>query len=237
VREEEEYENGEGVIHSRTYDYIILPQKNGRFDVRPVLHYFDPDSSRYISKTLEAPVQIVVEPGKSISREPLVDALEQRRDRPASFLEWLSVHGWWLFPVLVGAGIGAWITFRRRSRSKDAGRTAVQAPSPVKENAADLAALRMPMGCGDAVLFYDRLYRALFSQLGTRFGLPPAQWSAPVLTEQMRLRGYRETDVEDVRFILSTCEQVLFAGQDRSAQMADVLRKAEAVLTSLSKFP
>ena len=230
VREEEEYEQGDGLTHSRTYDYILLPQKNGRFDIRPVLHYFDPDSSRYIPKTLEVPIQIVVEPGKSFSQDPSEDAFEKQSNRRSSLIEWLNARRWWLLVVFAGCGIGAWIVFRQRRQSKNTRPATIPEPASMDKKAADLSALREQAGSGDAVLFYDRLYHSLLKQLGTRFGLPPAQWSAHTLAEQMHLRGYAETDIEQVCYVLNACEQVLFAGQDRSAQTSEMWQKASKIL-------
>jgi hypothetical protein len=87
---------------------------------------------------------------------------------------------------------------------------------------------------GSAVEFYDQLYRLLPAQLGERLGLPPAQWSETALLTQMRIKGYGPSDIEDVRRILQACEYVLFAGQDRAADMLDILHRAESIFTVIS---
>jgi hypothetical protein len=82
----------------------------------------------------------------------------------------------------------------------------------------------------DARAFYDRLYHVLQAQLGARYALPLAQWSEPALVARMRQEGISESDIEAVREVLHTCEQALFAGQDRSGQMSIIREKAERVL-------
>ncbi|MGI9159086.1 MAG: BatD family protein [Saprospiraceae bacterium] len=231
VPSEEEFENGEALLHTRTYAYLLLPQREGTFDIQPKLQYFDPDSNRYVLKTWEKPIQITVTPSQSPSGARREDtAAEDGVSDPAG--DCWKTFGIGLF-LIVASGAGLWLFFRSRTR-RLATAAAGNAALPRKSAQDEFADLRSLAQRGAAAEFYDRLYRFLPAQLGERFGLPPAQWSETALSAQMRVRGYGTTETEDVRHILQACEHALFAGQDRAADMQDIVRRAESVCAALS---
>ena len=229
VRSEEEFENGEALLHVRTYTYIVLPQREGIFDIQPALQYFDPDSNRYVLRVWEKPIQITVTPGQPLSDARRKDNAAEDRVSDPTDGRW-KTYGMWSL-LIIASGAGLWLFFRKRARRGATATTRNTAPRQPREELATIRSLAMS---GSAVEFYDQLYRLLPAQLGERLGLPPAQWSETALLTQMRIQGYGTSDIEDVRRILQACEYVLFAGQDRAADMLDILHRAESIFTVIS---
>lgn len=231
ARAEEEFENGEALLHTRSYAYMLLPQREGTFNIQPTLQYFDPDSNRYVRKIWEKPIQITVTPSHSPSGTRQEDtAAEDRVADPADDL-W-KTYGIGLF-LIIAAGAGIRLFFRSRTRRLSTS-PAGNAAQPRKSTQDELADMRLLAQRGATAEFYKRLYKFLPAQLGDRLGLPLAQQSEMALLAQMRARGYGTTEMEDVRYILQVCEQALFAGQDRAVNMPDILRRAESVCSILS---
>lgn len=231
ARAEDEFENGEALLHTRSYAYMLLPQREGTFDIQPTLQYFDPDSNRYVRKIWEKPIQVTVTPSRSPSGKRQEDTAAEDRVADPANNPWKTYGIGLLLLIAAGMGIGLFFRSRTRRLSTAPDENAAQLRKSTQDELADIRLLAQR---GADAEFYKRLYKFLPTQLGERLGLRPAQWSETALIAEMRARGYGTTEMENIRYILQVCEQALFAGQDRAANMPDMLRRTESVFSVLS---
>lgn len=164
VVEQEDYENGEELVHTRTLQYVLTAKTPGRYGLLPAITYFDPDSNRYITRSIRDSLFLLVGP-------PVGSALP---DAPTPLSE--PVANWWtalpywsavatgLLLLLGFIGFYAWQ--RRRNRP-----IATETPSVAAVGAWAQAQhlVRAP-----APAFCAALLEALQMQLSDRLHIPIA---------------------------------------------------------------
>ncbi|HRI61676.1 MAG TPA: BatD family protein, partial [Saprospiraceae bacterium] len=101
--EEEEYENGEEVVHTKVFEYVILPKEPGDYEITPALSFFDPDSNRFHTLTADSLPLIRVTAGTNYHPDqPALDTLPlPPPPAPTGFDGWNKITEWLQSPVLL----------------------------------------------------------------------------------------------------------------------------------------
>lgn len=241
IKEEEEYENGEEVVHTKVLEYIILPKEPGVYSLDPVLVFFDPDSNRFRELRVDSLPVVRVTAGKNYGANQVVDTLSvlpPPATPVSNFWEngfrWLKSPLLWavlLLPLAVYAGI---VFAKKRKKT---------APAPMRSRppaAAKIARDRFTRAThllneGNSRAFYDELFKVLQSYLVSRLSLTPVQMTQETVRRKLAESGIPAGTIQDLLAVWQTCEQALFAGQLQTAQMAATLRTAETVIQMLDK--
>jgi hypothetical protein len=86
------------------------------------------------------------------------------------------------------------------------------------------------MDQGRSKAFYESAYRLLQTHLNEHWGLSTSQLNKEQLRERMALRGAPDSLHAEVHQLLQTCEQALYAGMDKSAEMPRVYEQIRQLL-------
>ena len=240
VKEEEEYENGEELVHTRVLEYVILPKEPGTYQLRPALIFFDPDSNRYRRLWGEMLPVIQVGKGAHYGLNAPVDTIAPLVQAPTDLPDiWDDLLGWFRSPVLwavVALPFLAWglvALFRRKRTAGHTSNAPARAPAaPVVKPTRALADL---LQAGAPRAFYDALFKSLQHYLSARLMLSPAQMTQENVRRQLSERNIPSGTIQDLLSVWQTCEQALFAGQTQATQMPATLRSYEQALQVLEK--
>ncbi len=239
VLEEEEYENGQAIVHRKTLEYTILPREPGEYTVRPELIFFDPDSNRYVTLQADTSLQFKVTVGKNYDANRLTNdtlPLPLSENTPTGWWEksrdWLAnPWAWGALAALVGLMfILAWTRQRPKTLS-------VAAPVPViaRDPREQLRQAHKMLNNSDPRVFYDALLRALQDYLISRLGLVPAQLNLANVRFRLAERQVPESHIQTLLELWQTCEQALFAGQTQTANPQATWQTAENLIQDLER--
>ncbi len=244
IVEEQEYENGEEVVHSKVLEYVILPKEPGEYALPVSLVFFDPDTNRFRTLKADSLPIIRVSAGKNYRPEqPGIDSLPLPPPAVSPEIDFLQKAQEWLrsplvwailaFPVFL---LGIYFLLKKRKSGTTAAATATNlnrlASKTARERFANAARL---LNGGNPRLFYDELFKTLQNYLATRLDLAPAQMSQENVRKMLTDRGVSSGTIQNLLAVWQTCEQALFAAQTQSAQMESTLRMAESVVQDLEK--
>ncbi len=232
TQEEETYENGEYFVHAKTLDYALIPKSPGVYSLAPTLVCFNPDSNRYVTLRPQRPVVVRVGAGQGVQNDASalpIDPEETAEQRPwrSALRQFFRSPLWWGLLVLIASGLILWWVLRPIQRKEVIAH--VPPPEPEKPRRFDAAALR-PLLTGPAAEFYDALSKAMQEYLCRELDLPAGEWSKTTLREALERNGWPAYRIAEITGLFDTCEQALYASQDRSIDMENALRRAEAAL-------
>lgn len=244
VREEEEYETGDQYIHSRTLEYVVLPQQPGDYTLSPQLTVFDPDSSRYCTLQAEKPFYMHVIPGDQYGRNaPLNDTLAGPPPAQAPFAGFWQSAGIWLRSTLLWASLGglALLAFlfyfwKKRSNTNTGPPEATPARPTLKQARERLMQAYWHMQDSDTRIFYHELLKALQGYLAVCLDVQPALLSQELLRTKLSEQQVPEPTIDSLVQVWQTCEQAVFAGQARARAMNDTWQQAEMAIQQLDGF-
>jgi hypothetical protein len=103
--------------------------------------------------------------------------------------------------------------------------TTISPEKPLANEQERLSAAKTHMLQGNVRAFYDEVYHLLIALAAQRYGLSPAQISPSAV--QMKIQDARN---EAFIAVWQTCEEALFAHQDKRAEMEDTLRQVAFLL-------
>ncbi len=218
--------NSGGMSGSRTYQYLIIPRREGDYPMEPVtFSYFDTRSGTY--RTIQAePITITVTPGEggpaaAIQRPNKSDVEVLGKD--IRYIRTGDLHlrpvGEHLFgsPVWIagmGAPVLAFLIFLgwRRKREKDdldiTGTRRKQADRIARKR---LHEAGIALKGSDRGAFYDALGKALHGYIADKFGLGPAQTTAPVITERFSQHAGGEGLAAEYLELMEVCDMARYA--------------------------
>lgn len=245
VREEEEYETGEQWVHARTLEYVILPKEPGDYTVSPRLVVFDADSNRYRTLQTDQAVRLKVIPGKHYGQEQaLTDTLAVSPPLESPLVSfWRTTKAWLVSPVLWGSALGlALITgvllFWKRHRKKSSDTTPVEKPAraSLKEARERFKSVAQWIHYSDPKVFFHELLKSLEAYLAVRLQIEPARLNKEAVQEKLAILQAPEPVAQTLLQVWQTCEQAIFAGQARAADVQATWQKAETAMQQLEDF-
>jgi len=242
VKEEEEYENGEEVVHTKVLEYVVLPKEPGEYALGPELVYFDTDSNRYRTLRTDSLPVVRVTAGKNYGMNQPVDtvpALPPAVTPPTN--AWESIPGWLKSPLLWTAlllPLLAWaaFVFWKKNKNKKPSPERARPVSPsAKINRDRFVRAAQLLNEGNPRAFYDELFKAVEGFLLSRLPISPVRMTQENVRVMLAERGVSAATIQDLLSVWHTCEQAVFAGQTQAAQMTGTLRTAESVVQALDK--
>lgn len=248
---EEQYENGQQMVHSQTLEYVVLPHREGEFVLSPQLVWFNPDSSRYVHWQSPTPIRVKVLPSGSVTNAaPVLPKDNPEAGGGAAW--WRSSKGIGAAALLLAGLLVVLFLVLERRKKQEPSVVVKMLPEPIAPPETTTPALPTtpptaptapvtptvtattdPFAEARALLnagapqrdFYRVLYRILQNELSERYQIPPGALSGAALQNHLLERGVPAYRAADWVSALLVCEQALFAGQDHSAEMEEVLRK------------
>ncbi|MGA9115536.1 MAG: BatD family protein [Bacteroidota bacterium] len=234
------------IAGSKTFEYLMIPRYPGRKTLRPVTFvFFDPARGEYVTLR-SAPLELTVEPGAAPRAESSPG--DRREDvtllsRDIRYIrladDGLRRKGEYvyrdpLFLLLLALPAGGWAAAfvaarkRREERSDEAG---------TRSRKAYRTARRRLREAGTAEVS-SCVARALWTYLGDRLGIPPAEMSLERAAAELEARSRDPGAAAALRELLERCEQERFAppasgsaaGRQRTDEARRVLDRIERSL-------
>jgi len=240
VKTEEEYENGESLVHTKVLEYVVLPKKTGDYTFTPTLIFYDPDSNGYRNFSSSAPVTIHVTAGKNYAaQQSIADSLaNQAPIAPVKPSIWQQFGVWKLVLFFVGIfvllALIAIILFRKK-RQQPGGQTEKArilpaSPIPSKSARAHLADAGRLLHGADVRAFYDALFKSLQGFLITKLGIPLAQLTPEAVRTRLRSRNVSATKIQQLITVWENCEQAIFSGQVQDGDKETIWKQAQEMV-------
>ncbi len=244
ILEEEEYENGEELVHTKVFEYVILPKEPGEYVLPVSLVFFDPDTNLYRTLQADSLPLVLISAGKNYrSQQQTIDTLLQpppavspRIDIWETASEWLRSPLLWSLAALPFFLWGVFFILKKQKNRAPTPTNSAPASRPSAKMARDrFSHVARHLDNSNPRVFYDALFKALQAYLSARLDLAPTQMTQENLRRILTERNVPSGTIQNLLAVWQTCEQALFAGQTQSAQMENTLRAAESVVQDLEK--
>lgn len=222
---------GATVAGKSTYDYLLVPSKEGDFTIPPIsLSYFDPSSGSY--RTLEtSEFKVTVEAGEVVEKSGKglkfdrdlmeVTDLSLTPDAPYvySWLYWL----WFVVPVAVFAIVlSLYRGYVRKHedivglRSKQANRMALKR----------LSAAYKCLKANQEERFYDEMLNALWGYIGDKLKMPASELNRGNVSQEFKSHGVKEDTFMPIINLIDECEYAKYTPVARQANMRQLYADA-----------
>ena len=254
VKEDESFENGKELVHRQVLEYAIAAKQTGDYTCNPTIVWFDPDSSKYVSFSPELSLKVVESNPSGAGK---VNALPQRFSAKKDFWTSPQLIGGVSLGLAALLLVLYFLFYKKKEHTvapptveedhTAAYFTVTPVEEPVLEDFKIIEKTEMtrlkhldtpPSGhtydrlqhllhSDDPKAFYQGVYAALNDYFAQKTGVPASTIAVAQVTQWMLANGYGILSVNDVRWVFQMCEQALYAGQMRTAEMPLLLEKAK----------
>ncbi len=245
VLQEENYENRGELYGRKIVEYLVLPKKPGRYQLKTDFIYFHPDSMSYqtaFSKTPSLTIKQGTNTGKkNINISPskgVADNNLRPNKTTASFSQkgspfFASTFFWILTLLPIFGFIGALFFKKKDAEKNNVSVGEMKMREAVRVAKEKLSAGNKYMAEGNSRAFYDEVQRAFLGYVSDKLQIPPAEMSKSNVQQKLQDLKVSEKNVEAFIKILKTCEIALFSGMDNSAAMSETYQNAEQVIVNI----
>jgi hypothetical protein len=244
--EENTYEAGSKILNKKVYEYLIVPNEAGTFELQPSFSYFNPDSLKYI--VLEDKTYTInVRPGSNKGNRTLPDGLAEGDDQTLDFIKLdTRLHSprvpfhqsavFWIFLILPFLFLGSLIVIRQRQAAQsgiDPG--LLKSKNAQREAARRLATAEKYLKENESRSFYDEISKAFGGYVCDRLHIPRSSLTKEGLRQRLDELKLSESLIEDVMEIIKTSEAALFSGQGHPEAMQRIYDKSLIALSEMEK--
>ena len=221
----------------KLFEYLIVPNKPGVYQVSPSFTYLDVDSSEYLQLKFE-PAEIRVVQGSNVRQKNLESLTSKTPVKEIKYLkkvDELSVPQtsfldrtwfWILMSVPVLILVGAVFVKTRRNRLESMDPKLKRYARANKEALRRLKQAKVHLDQNDAGSFYDEVSRSLLGYVSDKLDIPAADLSKSNILSTLVSNMIAEETGKQFTDILSTCEIALFAGQKEEGEMGRIYEQA-----------
>lgn len=222
-----------GLSGSRTFEWIIIPQTQGEYDI-PALDYiyFDPNLGQYITRHCD-PIHIKVAKGTSSTSKSDVKELnsdihhikKQTHLRDSGS----SAHaGWpfWLLIIIPALGTTAVVLWMRRQQKIAGDEGSMKLQRATKLAKKRLRNAERYLNAGDDERFYEEIYKALWGCIADKFNIQLSLLSAETVKSQLEQKKVNEALKERILQTLTDVDFARFAPGDSSTKKQTIYDEA-----------
>ena len=233
-----------GVRGSRSFQYLIIPRYPGEYTIPELeFSFFNSSTGKYQTAkagpfefkisddagnvpTAGAPraKNIVEQSGLDI-RYIITDANVLAGPRSQFFgtpLFWAGTAG--PFAILF-----IFLIYRRRKEALDKDVRGKKKRGAGRMAHKRLKAAQAALKSGDSQVFYQEIFKALYGYLGDKLGIPIGQLSRQRILTELERSGVNEAAVNDVTYVIDTCETARFAPVTETSDEVFYKRTAELI--------
>lgn len=216
----------------KKYEYLLLPEEKGTYDIQPEFSYFDTDSLKYI--TLRSPVkQITVRQGSTAKIDSDVD---KEFDQGVESEENQGFKLYWLIPILLLIGaIGYYLLRNKKDETNQRTPEEIEADRKAKAKQVALDTLKVAKGHideSDEKAFYVEVSNALNQFLGNKFNISIKDRKPDMISKVLQQNDVGAGKIEEYLEIMKKCELSLYALQSQS-DMKATYEKAMNLIQSM----
>jgi len=241
IKSDESYESQGKWINKKTFEYLIVPKKEGRYRIVPEFTYFDVDSNDFV--TLKSSVlNLRVAPGsgtslrktgdEKISRDeisPLI-AVNSVSNMDSHFFN--SIFYWMIFSL----GLGA-IGFLYFKKWKLIQESKID-PLTKKRNAANsiaekrLALAAQLMDKGENKESFAEISNTIKKYIADKYSKDYSDLNTYKIAETLKERQVADTHIESLKSIMHACEMSIYAGASEMS-VKENYEKTKSLISAL----
>jgi len=228
VLEQEDYENGEELVHTRTLQYVLTAKTPGRYGLLPAITYFDPDSNRYLTRAIRDSLFLTVGPPVPGT---LPDSLALQ---PQPIRNWWTAWPAWSIAGSVGMvlllllGVLGFYAWQRRRK-----KTTVNPP----QNASGVAWTQAQhLVHAPAPAFCAALLEAIQMQLSDRLRIPLANLNKTTVQAALNAHPAGKTLSPELLAFWERCDMVAYGGMPAWDTPENIWQKAQQLKKQLQEL-
>lgn len=233
-----------GVRGSRTFQYLIIPRYPGEYTV-PQLNFsfFNATTGKYqTSKAGPYAFSISDDDGnvpaagasrpKNIVEQSGLDIryiITNENVLSVSRSQFFGTPIFWAGTAGPFVLLLAFLVYRKRKEALDkdvSGRKKRGASRMARKR---LKAAENALKLGDSQVFYQEIFKALYGYLGDKLGIPIGQLSRQKIINELEQHEVKETTLNDVTYVIDTCEMARFAPVTEVSDEVFYKRTAELI--------
>lgn len=210
----------EGVImHSRTIEYLMIPQEPGEFNVFLPFTFFDPATKKYETIRSDT-IKLQVARGNSLARRAVQDTVEAKPQelRLVNSIKtddrfWLSIPHLFLFGLIfTGASWGMIVTLRRRreERIPESEKIRSAAGRHARHQLDQLNKLPNELSEKE---FFEKATEIYYRFLSDKFNIPPADLDKDKLVAYLTKANIPPDTIMDAATFFDQCLSVRYGGR------------------------
>ncbi|MEM9930065.1 MAG: BatD family protein, partial [Bacteroidota bacterium] len=230
------------VIGTKTFEYLLLPEQEGRYTITPQVVVFNPDSAAY--QTLRAQAfTIDVGNGSGESQSGLIAEADQNqglyppvenirlRRASGSFFNTPLFWALFLLPIL---GVSGYALYEYRQANQPEIDPVLARQQRARQQALQrLEAAETHRKADVPKAFYEEVERALLGYVGDKLQIPRADMTKANVQAKLTELGASQEQSEGFLSIIRTCEMALYAGMDNADAMQATYEKAVTLLSDV----
>jgi BatD DUF11 like domain len=245
-------ENGEELISSHTFEYILLPKTVGEIIFLPETSVFNPQKGIFVKINPEQPFRVTVTQG---SKKTIIDTdLNQFSKNTDSKKRRLSFLKSPLFLIFSGAtllGFLLYLLFKNNKslpksvknesifNEKTVEKTTVlnYSKSPITTHLAKktLESARKAAQNEQISLFYEKISEAIEQLFSEKYDLEPGQFSLQNFQEKIKANGLEPEVSQKLERVWNACERARFAGLTNAAAVSEMLAEVDFLFGRIQK--
>ncbi|MBR1516980.1 MAG: protein BatD [Bacteroidales bacterium] len=239
--------NDGGISGSRTYEWIIIPRTQGDYEI-PAFQfaYFNPKSSSYVTKTVEA-IQLHVAKGDASSMQNVSSSKTDVKvlNNDINYIKTNESHfvdadkqnapQWWfwtLLTLMVMATIAVVIVGRRRQEAqKDV--AGMRLRRATREARKRLKKAATHLNDGNDNSFYEEIYKAIWGCLADKYNIPLSTLSSDTVRDILAERRIAQEQQDHILKTLTDVDFARFAPGDPASKKQQIYNEALEMIASL----
>lgn len=242
-----------GFSGKRTDEYLIIPRRDGVFEIPQMLFsFFDPQKGQYVKLT-QGPFEISVAKGEGSSASQSGGGVSFSGSGPeqvvytASDLRYLHSSGelarkgaffvlsplFWVLTVLPVAVLAVLFALNRKKLHDNANMSLVKSRKANKMARRRLARAAKFIKADKREAFFDEVMRAMWGYLSDKLMLSLSELTKDNAREKMAGHGIDSAAAEEFMALLDECEFARYAPASVAATMQDVYKRAAEVIEKI----
>lgn len=223
------------------YEYLVVPEKEGSYQINPEFTYFNVNSNDYVTLTPNRPFTINVAKGKNIKAD--ISSISNRNlqpNKPASLrttpaYNFMGSVGHLSILSMFFLGILGMVGHQWYLKKEDA----IDAKTKAQRKALKVARKRLEgakafMNNSDERGFYDELTKTVINYLEDKLMTSTGSLSKENLAGMLTEKGLQTGTIDNIKDLLQKAELALFAGS-QTGQMNTMYQKAESIIADLEE--
>jgi hypothetical protein len=241
----EEYQGR--LVTEKLFEYLIVPNNPGVYQIAPSFTYLDVDSSRYIQLNFSKP-SIKVTQGSNAKLKNIEGISNQAAVKEIRYLKQiddLTVPGkslltkkwyWGIMSIPFLLIIGGILLKARQNKLAGMDPKLKRFARANKEALRRLKQAKIHLDSKEAQPFYDEVSRSLLGYVSDKLNMPAADLSKSNIHSTLVNNGIDDSVGQKFTSILSTCEMALFAGMGGDEYMGNIYEQALGLIGELEEL-
>lgn len=237
VVEENTSENNGRLISKKVFEFLLVPKNEGHHKFSAQISFFDINKRDFDSKTF-GPFSIIVD---KIKKNENSETEMENDNNSFNLIPTLKKYLAWLAGIIISISL-IWLVFTLRGKKRQKpenikSTTLTQLTESPKQKLSvpdPSEGLQFYIDQADQQTFYGKLQQNINQYLIQKLNISNTGVTNSEIIKYLNEFSNDQILISKVKTIFSTCEQVLYAGQDKSAMMQLFMEYLKEIKHSLS---